>query len=126
MLGAVDAVVIARDDHESHAALATPFLEAGLPVFVDKPLTLDLDELRGFAPYLRSGQLTSCSGMRFAKELDSPRAEWQEYGSVRLVRGAILNDWARYGVHLVDGVFGVTPARPVQVRPLRSPHASVA
>lgn len=126
MLGHVDAVVIARDDHENHAELAMPFLDAGLPVFVDKPLTLDLDELRTFAPYLRSGQLTSCSGMRFAKELDAPRADWPAYGTVRLVRGAILNDWARYGVHLVDGIFGVTRARPVNVRALPSPHASVA
>ena len=126
MLGQVDAVVIARDDHENHAELAMPFLNAGLPVFVDKPLTLDLDELRTFAPYLRSGQLTSCSGMRFAKELDAPRAEWPAYGTVRLVRGAILNDWARYGVLLVDGIFGVTRARPLSVRALPSPHASVA
>ncbi len=125
MLSQVDAVIVARDDHENHARLAMPFLEAGLPVFMDKPLTVNVDELRTFAPYLRSGQLASCSGMRFAKELDVPRAQWREYGEVRLVRGAILNDWERYGVHLVDGVFGVTPARPVSVRSNRAPHASV-
>lgn len=126
MLGEVDAVVIARDDHESHRELALPFLEAGLPVFVDKPLTLDLGVLRELAPYVRSGRLASCSGMRFARELDEPRAEWTSYGRVKLLRGAILNDWERYGVHLLDGVLGVTPARPVRVTPLRSPHESVA
>ncbi|MGA3008374.1 MAG: Gfo/Idh/MocA family oxidoreductase, partial [Opitutaceae bacterium] len=37
-LHAVDAVIIARDDYETHFEMAQPFLEAGLPVFVDKPL----------------------------------------------------------------------------------------
>ena len=32
--------------------MAQPFLEAGLPVFIDKPLSLDISELRAFKPYL--------------------------------------------------------------------------
>ncbi len=74
MLGNVDAVIIARDDHETHLELARPFLEAGLPVFVDKPLSLDLEALRFFRPYLEAGKLMSCSGMRYARELDELRA----------------------------------------------------
>ena len=77
----VDAVIVARDDWETHARLAMPFLEAGLFVFVDKPLSLDDGELARFEPYLRSGKLMSCSGLRFARELDefrSPRAQWDD------------------------------------------------
>ena len=37
--GEVDAVIIARDDHESHFEMSLPFLEAGLPVFVDTTLS---------------------------------------------------------------------------------------
>jgi Predicted dehydrogenases and related proteins len=74
MLGNVDAVIIARDDAETHLEMAQPFLEAGLPVFIDKPLSLDLDALRFFRPYLDQGQLMSCSGMRYARELDEARA----------------------------------------------------
>jgi predicted dehydrogenase len=48
MLGEVDAVIIARDDAETHLEMARPFLEAGLPVFIDKPLSLNLDALRFF------------------------------------------------------------------------------
>ncbi len=40
----VDAVVIATR-HDSHAALVVQALEAGKPVFVEKPLCLTLDEL---------------------------------------------------------------------------------
>ena len=47
-LGKVDAVIIARDDYETHFQMARPFLEAGLPVFIDKPLSLEVSELRAF------------------------------------------------------------------------------
>ena len=46
LLGKVDAVIIARDDYETHFPMSQPFLEAGLPVFVDKPLSLEISELR--------------------------------------------------------------------------------
>jgi predicted dehydrogenase len=126
LLGAVDVIILARDDAERHHAMAMPFLEAGLPTFVDKPLTLEPLELAAFLPYLESGRLMSCSGMRFARELDEPRAELQSFGELRLIRGAILNDWDRYGIHLIDAVLGMTSARPLSVTPLPSRHHSVA
>ena len=89
MISNVDAVIIARDDYENHFSLAIPFLKAGMHVFVDKPLSLDVDELRSFLPYLESGKLMSCSGMRYARELDEPRASLAEYGEIMLVRGAV-------------------------------------
>jgi predicted dehydrogenase len=126
MLSEVDAVVIARDDYESHFELAMPFLEAGLHVFVDKPLSQRPDELQALRPYLESGKLMSCSGMRYAKELDEPRAALDSYGELRLVRGAILNSWEQYGVHLLDAIFTVVRARPVSVVGLEADHVSVA
>lgn len=126
LIGQVDVVLLARDDHERHLELARPFLEAGVPLLIDKPLTLDLAELAVFAPYLASGQVTSVSGMRFARELDAPRADLAGYGELRLIRGAILNDWARYGVHLIDAVFHLVAARPTAVTPLPARHASLA
>ena len=126
LLGQVDAVILARDDHEHHHAMAMPFLEAGLPTFVDKPLTLEPAELAAFLPYLESGRLMSCSAMRFARELDAARAELAAYGELRLIRGAILNDWEKYGIHLIDAVFNLTSARPVSVTPLSSRHHSLA
>jgi len=113
--GAVDAVIIARGDHENHFEMAMDFLERDLPVFVDKPLSLDEDELETLRPYLERGQLMSCSGMRFARELDEPRTHRAAYGDLRLVRGAVINDWAHYGVHMLDAIFAVTEGRPVAV-----------
>ncbi len=126
MLGEVDAVIIARDDAETHLEMAKPFLEGGLPVFIDKPLSLDLDALRFFRPYLDQGQLMSCSGMRYARELDEARASIAEYGRLLLLRGAIVLSWEKYAVHLIDALFGVVSARPVSVIALDAPHAALA
>ena len=123
-LDAVDAVVIARDDFENHLQIARPFLEAGLPVFVDKPLSLEISELRIFKPYLESGRLMSCSGMRYARELDEPRADLAAYGRLKLIRGAIVLSWEKYGVHLLEAILALTPAHPVSVRMLHAEHVS--
>jgi len=123
---AVDAVILARDDHERHAEMALPFLEAGLPVFVDKPLSLDPDDLRRFRPYLESAQLMSCSGLRFARELDEVRANIEKYGSLRCIRGAVVLEWAKYGIHLLEAVSNVVSSTPVSVAPVPAEHASLA
>jgi hypothetical protein len=123
-LGKVDAVIIARDDFESHLQMARPFLEAGLPVFIDKPLSLEVSELRIFRPYLEKGQLMSCSGMRYARELDEPRADLAAYGKLKLIRGAIVLSWEKYGVHLLEAILAITPAHPVSVRTTPAGHFS--
>lgn len=123
-LGKVDAVIIARDDFQAHFELSRPFLEAGLPVLIDKPLSLDVTELRFFEPYLKSGQLMSCSGMRYARELDEPRSDLASYGRLKLIRGAIVLNWENYGVHMLDAIFGLTKSHPMAVRMLPAEHAS--
>jgi Oxidoreductase family, NAD-binding Rossmann fold len=126
MLGHVDAVIIARDDWETHAALALPFLERGVAVFVDKPLTLDLQQLNTFTPYLHSGKLMSCSGLRYAAELDAMRLAQPETGAIQLISGAVLNGLDKYGIHLIEAVasLGGPFARPVSVTRLQAPHES--
>ena len=123
-LGTVDAVIIARDDYETHFQIARPFLEAGLPGFIDKPLSVDVSELRAFKPYLEKGQLMSCSGMRYSRELDEPRAYLAAYGRLKLIRGAIVLSWEKYGVHLLEAILAIVPARPVSVRMPLAEHAS--
>lgn len=124
--GEVDGVIIARDDYESHFELAMPFLEAGTPVFLDKPLALDPAELAAFRPHLEEGRLMSCSGMRFARELDVPRTHLDRYGDLKLVRGAVLNDWEHYGVHMLDAMLELVEGRPVAVTATAADHDSVA
>jgi hypothetical protein len=104
MVGLVDAVIIARDDWKSHADIARKFLKAGKSVFIDKPLSLDLDELRELNQYIEKGKLMSCAALRYAIELD-PYRENCEKERPKYISGTILSDWERYGVHLLDGIF---------------------
>jgi predicted dehydrogenase len=123
---AVDAVILARDDYERHVEMARPFLDAGLPVFIDKPLSLDPTDLQQFRPYLERAQLMSCSGLRFARELDDVRVNLDAYGALRCIRGAVVRGWEKYGIHLLEAVSNVVPATPVSVAPVPAEHASVA
>jgi predicted dehydrogenase len=125
-IGNVDAIIIARDDYETHFSMAMPFLQAGLHVFVDKPLSISIEELKIFKPYLESGRLMSCSAMRYAKELDELRASVERWGKLKLVRGAILNSWEKYGIHLLDAIWSITHAVPLYVTSQEAGHTSIA
>lgn len=116
MIGSVDAVILARDDFECHYEIAKVFLEVGIPVFVDKPLTLNLSELEWFLPYLKSGKLMSCSGFRFARELDEIRASQVPIGDIKLINAVVLNGWEKYGIHMLDLALGISPARPLTIK----------
>jgi predicted dehydrogenase len=124
MIGAVDAVIIARDDAQSHRPLAEPFLKAGIPVFIDKPLTLDASELSWFRPYLDSGQLISCSGLRYSPELDSIAAQLADFGTILGLRAAIVNGWDKYAIHGLEGGLLLTGARAISVRRIAARHGA--
>jgi hypothetical protein len=126
MIREVDAVIIARDDFENHFSMAMPFLEAGRRVFLDKPLSLDPAELRTFRPYLENGRLMSCAGLYYAKELDQTRATIESYGRLKLIRGAVVMSWEKYGVHLLYAIFSFIKSRPVSIQVLKAPHFSAA
>ena len=49
MAGLVDAVILARDDPQNHVAMAKPFIDAGIPVFIDKPLAITREDLQYFS-----------------------------------------------------------------------------
>lgn len=129
MTDAVDAVVIARDDWQSHRMLAAPFLERGIPVLVDKPLSLSPADLDWFAPHLEAGKLMSTSGLRYARELDPlrrPRAEWPT-GAPRLINATVLNDLSHYGVHMLDALagIGIAPGPNSRIEHFDLPHQGV-
>ena len=128
MAAEVDAVLIARDDWETHYGLARPFLEAGKYVFVDKPLTLDAKELDRLTPYLESGRLMSTSGLRYARELDPLRdgGLQEQLGRLKLIQGAVLNGLDKYGIHLIEAVaqLGNGSERPQAITRLKAEHES--
>lgn len=125
MVDEVDGVIIARDDYETHYPLAKPFLEQGKFVFIDKPLSLDVAELRFFRRYLHDGKLMSCAGGRYARELDEIRAGIGDFGEMKLIRGTVVNSLEKYGIHMLDGIFGVTGFRVKSVSCVEAKHTSL-
>ena len=125
MLDEVDGVIIARDDYETHYPLAKTFLEKGKFVFVDKPLSLDVDELRFFRKYLENGKLMSCAGARYARELDEIRGNIDSFGDMKLIRGTVVNSMEKYGIHMLDGIFGVTGFQVKSVSCFDAKHTSM-
>ena len=67
LIGEVDAILLARDDSENHLYYARPFLEAGMPIYIDKPLALSVDRAKEIMDLqVFPGQLFSCSASYFA------------------------------------------------------------
>ncbi|GAA5415652.1 hypothetical protein Pryu01_00683 [Paraliobacillus ryukyuensis] len=122
MLDKVDAVIIARDDYESHLSIATPFLEKGIKVFIDKPLTLRLDELKFFRPYLTNNLLFSTSSMRYARELDGLRADTNNLNEIITIQTSVLNDWNKYGIHMIDAILSFCKIPPYSVEFKKGKH----
>lgn len=122
LVDSVDAVIVARDDWETHLEMASAGLEAGRCVFVDKPLTLDGSQLDALAPHLDAGRLMTTSGLRYAAELDPVRESPDALGPIRLVEGVVLNGLAKYGIHLLEAVAGLGLGAPVAVTRLSTPH----
>lgn len=102
-IGSVDAVLIATDDGRDHVRRARPFVEAGLPVFVDKPLAISTEDLATFIGWERDGaRVLSSSGLRYAPELDACLAELPALGELRWASGVSIKTWERYGIHLLE------------------------
>lgn len=117
MIGAVDGVLVIENTGEgaTHAELARPFIEAGIPVFVDKPMTTvyaDAVELFDLAAQHET-PIMSASALRFPVELD-----WEAIASLGKLSSIVSvgpEEWFHYGVHAVEVTGAVTDDMPVSV-----------
>ena len=103
MLGHIDALLLARDDAANHQNFAEPFLRAGLPIYIDKPVALNLASFDSlYSLQSRPGQIFSCSALRFAAEMRLSIDDHERIGKPRLITGTISKYWETYGIHLID------------------------
>ena len=100
MIGSISGLLLARDDAEHHLNLASPFLEAGIPVYIDKPLAyskskaLDLIGLQQW-----DGQIFSCSALKFAREMHASSQDLKEIGEIKHFEVEVPKSWHRYIIH---------------------------
>ncbi|NIJ63640.1 hypothetical protein FHR20_000571 [Sphingomonas leidyi] len=110
MMGAVDAVLLARDDAENHRRFAEPFLRAGIPIYVDKPLALSRGEAEAlFAMAASERHLFSCTALRYAAELVPGAEQLARIGRVRMVDAWVPKYWDTYAVHAIEPVLQIFP-----------------
>lgn len=127
VLGHVDAVLIATDDGTDHVRRARPFVEAGLPVFVDKPLATTVDDLRTFIAWERAGRrILSSSGLRYAPELTPLLANLPALGDLRWISLVSIKTWERYGIHALEPVCRILGPGFLSVRLESQPGLEVA
>jgi predicted dehydrogenase len=108
MIGQVDAVFLSRDDAENHVAMAKPFIDANIPIFIDKPLALSIRDLDYFSNENAKGRLImSCSSMRYANECMIVKQEISSLGKLELATAVGKKDWNKYGVHLLEALFSL-------------------
>jgi len=125
VIGQVDAVVIATDTGETHLDQARPFLDAGLPVFLDKPLCLSVGDLKAFVQYRRQGaRLMSCSSARFCPDFLTAR-DGGRFGRIRNVNATVPHKWETYGIHGVEALYLFMGAAAVRLATLGSQDSSV-
>lgn len=108
VIGQVDAVIVATDKGHEHVARCRPFVEAGVPVFVDKPLVDNEADLGTFVAWVRAGvPIMSSSSMRYGKEFAPYRLSTHDLGALRFVSITTPKSWERYGIHALEAVYPI-------------------
>ena len=135
LLGLVDAVVITDRHGGRHREHALPFLAAGLPVWVDKPLAVSLADAEAIvaAAQTHDALLTSYSALRWIPDTDALAARATTLGATQLVITTGPADPASpyagvwfYGIHPVDVALRLAPGPVGEVRVDRTGDTIVA
>ncbi|SDR69519.1 Gfo/Idh/MocA family oxidoreductase [Gramella sp. MAR_2010_147] len=112
MINHVDAILLARDDAENHEDMARPFIKAGLPIFIDKPLALSKKEAENIINSERTeNQIFTCSSLRFAEELKLSLEEKRDLGDLIHIEAQVPNKWDTYAIHLIEPIIELNPER---------------
>ena len=114
IIGQVDAVMIESVDGSVHYDRTLPFLEAGIPVFIDKPLACSLEHAKALADLARnrSVPIFSSSSLRYAPEVTEIQKGQDKLGQifgVEVCTTATLHPrnpgLFHYGIHGVETLY---------------------
>lgn len=129
MLGLVDAVMITSRDGKFHYPYAKSFLEAGLPMFVDKPFTVNGDEAVQLAAEAKKRGIPLCGGsslkccpdvLEFARQREALGVGFRTgFVSAPLQINSGYSGFYFYASHLVEMCLAVFGWEPEAVTALR-------
>lgn len=114
MIDDVDAVMILTLDWTSHRQLAVPFLEAGIPVLIDKPLAGSIADIDAIDAAAKRGgaRVFGGSAVPFHPEFTALADMNSE-----LVLCSGFGDPFYYGVHLVDSMRALVGTNWTRIEP---------
>lgn len=134
LLGKIDAVMIESQQGSRHLERARPFIEAGLPVFVDKPFAGSLKEADALLALAEKHRvpLMSCSALRYDPQVTAALAKQAELGkilSVEVWGPCALHEGnpglLHYGIHGVELLYTLLGPGCVEVQSWRTEPSEV-
>ena len=100
-----DAILLARDDAHNHIKYAEPFLKAGMPIYIDKPIALSLEDLEAlYALEQFPGQIFTCSALRYSEDLQLTPEDREKIGKIQQITAFTPKSWAKYSMHMIEPV----------------------
>ena len=124
LLGKVDAVMVVFRHGDLHAKYALPFIEAGIPTWIDKPFSISNEDAKRIidASIKYNTPVTGGSTCKYAYDVLMIRNAVENYNRIGKIKSAIINFPAElvneygglyfYGAHLVEmtlASFGYDP-----------------
>ena len=84
MIGHIDGVLIESVDGNVHYDRAVPFLQAGVPMFIDKPFTCAVEQAKALAALAeqKGVAIFTCSSLRYGLEVIGMREKEAEVGKI--------------------------------------------
>jgi hypothetical protein len=92
-------------------------LDAGVPIYIDKPLAHSVADARALLARQRyEGQIFSCTALRYATELQLPPNERAKLGRLIAVDARVPKSWEKYAIHVIEPMLALTDIRPDAVQ----------
>jgi hypothetical protein len=116
MLGRIDAVIVHSICGTGHLERVRPFLEAGIPAFVDKPFACSLEDAHRMIGLAREHNTVvySTSALRFSEDVTEFERRLSDYGALRGIvcygpakRAAGNPGLFHYGIHTVEVLYAL-------------------
>ena len=115
----IDIAFIQSCNWDNHLKQSMPFIEAGVPVFIDKPLAGNLADVKEFERLDAEGKvILGTSAMRYTYEHESFFAiPEEERGSIIHISVMVGVDEFNYAIHAVESIMGfIGDVRPISTR----------
>jgi len=126
MIGKVDAVIVATDIGSEHVDRCRPYIEAKIPLFVDKPLVDNEEDLKVFTDWVEKGHpILSSSSMRYVKEFMPYRVSTHNLGPLHTVTMTMTKKWETYGIHAIEAIYPILGPGFLTCRNIGSPERNV-